>query len=245
MPKPVNRFFLRRFGTRKPSWRHKRRTRLSLTFHPARLAPFPARRHPHRGRSFENAIRNARRRLSSSATTGGKSRWVERCWRTTRHALRSEPRTADATPRRWCDDGSGSDVSLRQLPEHVDIQGLIRDQLLQPNVLGLELLQPLRIIGLHAAVLGEPPVPGRLCDLKVPAHLIQPLAGGQKPVPLSEFANNLIRRMPPPLGSHDVIPPSPKRASESHNTWTTLGGPPQSHVWFAEERQLPLEDRPA
>ncbi len=45
-----------------------------------------------------------------------------------------------------------------------------------------------------------------------------------------ELANNLVRRMPPPLSSHDVIPPSPKRASESHNTWTTLGGPPQAHL---------------
>ncbi len=90
MPKPVNRFFLRRLGTRNPSWRHRRRIRLSLTTHPARLAPFAARRHPQRGRSFENAIRNSRRRSSCPSTTGGKSRWVERCWRTTRHALRSE-----------------------------------------------------------------------------------------------------------------------------------------------------------
>ncbi len=63
--------------------------------------------------------------------------------------------------------------------------------------------------------------------IKASADLIEALATREKPLALGELANNLVRRMPPPLGCHDVIPPSPKRASESHNAWTTLRGSPQ------------------
>ncbi len=34
----------------------------------------------------------------------------------------------------------------------------------------------------------------------------------------------MVQRMPSPLRPHDVAPPSPKRASESHNVWAALGG---------------------
>ncbi len=46
---------------------------------------------------------------------------------------------------------------LCDLAEHVDVEHLVRDELLQPGVLRLEFLEPLRVGGLHAAVL--PPAP--------------------------------------------------------------------------------------
>ncbi len=52
----------------------------------------------------------------------------------------------------------GSNVSLGQLLERVDVEGLIGDQLLQPSVLRLEFLQALGVTGIHAAVLRQPPV---------------------------------------------------------------------------------------
>ena len=66
--------------------------------------------------------------------------------------------------------------------------GLIRDELLQPGALRLQLLQPFRVAGFHPAVLREPPMPRRLRDLMVPAHLIKLPAASQKPVTLSQFA---------------------------------------------------------
>lgn len=68
--------FLRFFvGTRTPSSRHSRRIRLLLTCQPALRASVAARRHPQRGRRFENS----RRRASLSGIGGGARRWVERC----------------------------------------------------------------------------------------------------------------------------------------------------------------------
>src|SRR5438105_645064 len=57
-----------------------------------------------------------------------------------------KPRTVHAT-RRWRRaDGSGSEVSLGQLLEHVDVERLVRDQLLESCVLAFEFLQPLRVV---------------------------------------------------------------------------------------------------
>ena len=71
---------------------------------------------------------------------------------------------AAASPRRG-GDGSGSEVSLGQLLEHRLVELGLGQELLQPGVLALELLEPLGVVGLHAAVLGDPAVPGRLGDL--------------------------------------------------------------------------------
>ena len=73
----------------------------------------------------------------------------------------------------------------------------------------------------------EPPMPRRLRDLMVPAHPIKLPAASKKPVTPSQHADDSIRRMPPPLPCHDPAPPSPKRASESHHTWTTTPGSAQ------------------
>jgi len=86
---------------------------------------------------------------------------------------------------------------LRDLLEHVDVEGLVGHQLLQPGVLGLQFLEAFGVAGLHAAVLGHPAMPGRLGDLQMPAHLGKLLTGAEEPVALGELANDLIRRMPP------------------------------------------------
>lgn len=79
VPIPVSRFLWRFTGTRRPSSRHSRRTRLSLTCQPALRAALAARRQPHRGRRVAKLRRNSRNRRSSSEIGGGPSRWVERC----------------------------------------------------------------------------------------------------------------------------------------------------------------------
>ena len=89
-PMPVNRFFLRRCGTRRPSSRHSRRMRLLLTVQPARRAILAARRHPQRGRSVENRRSQARNSASSLLIGGGARRIVDRCRPTTVQARRSD-----------------------------------------------------------------------------------------------------------------------------------------------------------
>ena len=79
VPVPVSRFLRLRCGTRRPSSRHRRRMRLSLTAQPPRRAALAARRQPHRGRSLEKARRNSRSCSSSTVRTGAASRWVDRC----------------------------------------------------------------------------------------------------------------------------------------------------------------------
>jgi hypothetical protein len=123
----------------------------------------------------------------------------------------------------------GSEVSRRDLLEHVDVEGLVGHQLLQPGVLGFEFFEPLGLVGLHTAVLGKPAMPRRLSDLQVSAHLAQFLAGPEEFVALGELAD-LIRRMPPRLfdamSLFDSSSPE-DRATESHNDWTTTTGSPQ------------------
>src|SRR5690606_29042328 len=116
------------------------------------------------------------------------------------------------------------------LLEHVDVESLIGDQLLEPGVLGLELFEPFGLVGLHAAVLGYPAMPGRFGDLQVPTHLSELLAAPEQLVALGQLADDLIRRMPPALVRCHVVVDSSlpaDRATESHNDWTTTRGSPQ------------------
>ncbi len=82
--------------------------------------------------------------------------------------------------------GAGSEVSRRDLLEHVDIKGLVGDQLLESGVLGLEFFEAVGVIGFHAAVLGHPAMPGRLGDLQMPAHLGQFLPRPEQLVALGQ-----------------------------------------------------------
>ena len=61
-------------------------------------------------------------------------------------------------------DVPGSEVSLRNFLQDRKIQLLFRHNLLEPDVLLLELLQPLRLVQLQPPVLASPPVVGVLGD---------------------------------------------------------------------------------
>jgi hypothetical protein len=61
----------------------------------------------------------------------------------------------------------GSEVSLGQLPQGVLLQLSLGQQPLQPSILAGELLEALGVVGLEPAVLGPPPVIGRLRDLQL------------------------------------------------------------------------------
>src|SRR5690606_30214538 len=134
------------------------------------------------------------------------------------------PRTGHTACTLHAVDGSGSEVSLRDLPQHRLVQLGLGEKLLEAGVLALELLEPLRVAGLHAAVLSDPTMPGRLRDLQVPAHLVELGTAGEQLVALGELPDDLVGRVPPSLG-HECGPPSPHRgATDSHNRWTTTGG---------------------
>ena len=182
-PTPVRRFLRRRGETRSPSVRQSHRMCLLLTFHPALRAIFAARRHPHRGQSVENSRSQPRSSASSAVTGGGVSRCVERCGPTVRHARRSDTRTGRAASSLLLARGSGSKVSRRDLPQHVLVELGVREQSLQSSLLGLEFLEAFRIAGFHSAVLGEPPMPGRLGDLQASAHLGEFCAAGEGLLP--------------------------------------------------------------
>ena len=67
---------------------------------------------------------------------------------------------------------------------------------LQPGVLGLQPAQPLRLIGLHPAVLRPPAIRGDLGDLEVPHHLGDVLPLVEQSLAPTELADNLLGRMP-------------------------------------------------
>ena len=88
---------------------------------------------------------------------------------------------------------------------HRLVQLRLRQQLLQPGVLRLQLLEPPRVAGAHARIGPPPPVPGRLGDLQMPEHLGQVAARSEHPLALADLANRLLRTMASPL--HRGHPP--------------------------------------
>jgi hypothetical protein len=85
-------------------------------------------------------------------------RWVERCWPTIRHARRC------GIPSRLEHlHGSASPRRAYQFPRLISRSASISSSFvghdpLQPSVLPLEVLEPLGVVGLHAAELVAPPV---------------------------------------------------------------------------------------
>ena len=53
----------------------------------------------------------------------------------------------------------------------------------------------LGVVGLHAAVLVAPAVPGRLGDLEVPGHLLDGLALAEELLALGQLADDLLGRV--------------------------------------------------
>jgi len=114
-------------------------------------------------------------------------------------------RTVHRAPEQRGVDGPGSEVSPGQLLEHVDVQGLIGDDLLQPLVLLLQLLESFGVLALHPAVLGHPAMPGRGRHLQVLAHLVDVLALIQQLLTLAELADRLLRGVPSSRHDREVL----------------------------------------
>ena len=121
-----------------------------------------ARLQPQRGRlrGRSPATRPAGR-VRRRKAQGRRRRWVDRDWPTTRQARRSvTPNCWLERPPRLAGGCPGSEVSLGQLLEHVDVELPDRRRSSSDGVLLLELLEPLGIVSLHPAVLVPPAVPG-------------------------------------------------------------------------------------
>src|SRR5690606_20444745 len=89
----------------------------------------------------------------------------------------------------------GWSVSLGDLLEHLDVQRLVGDDLLQSVVLLFQRLQPLGLLALHAAVLGSPATQGGFADLQGLQYLADALASRQHGVGVAELFDDLFSRV--------------------------------------------------
>src|SRR5829696_3395368 len=196
VPVAMRRRLRERTGRRRPSSRHSRWMRLWFTpvqgWPGSRRSTRQAIRQPHRGCARATSRSFSRSRRSASGGVEGGRRWEtpKRCCR-----------CPTALRRR-----SGSEVSLGQLLEQVDVQRLVGDQPLEPGVLGLQLPQLLGLAGLHPAILGPPAVPGRLADLQHPQHFSEVLAVVQQTLALADFPDCLLRGVPVSLHVIVLLP---------------------------------------
>ena len=122
----------------------------------------------------------------------------------TRAAAR--PRIAPATCRPPGVAGSGSPFSLGDLLQHRLIELRLREELLQPAVLTLKLLELLRVVGLHATELVPPPVIRLRRHLEMAGDFVDVFALGEEPVGLAQLPDHLLRRVPASL--HDRVLPA-------------------------------------
>ncbi|MFT7394992.1 MAG: hypothetical protein ACI83Y_002675 [Candidatus Azotimanducaceae bacterium] len=83
--------------------------------------------------------------------------------------------------------GSGSKFPLCDLAQDVDVERLVRDQLFESRVFALQLFESFGVVGFHAAVLGDPAVPGRFGDLEMATYLVEFLTGRQLFLPSASF----------------------------------------------------------
>src|SRR4051812_3749264 len=97
---------------------------------------------------------------------------------------------------------TGSPVSLRDLLQSLILKQLIRDDPLQPRVPALELLQPLRILSLQAAVLLPPTMQRLLGYLQLLRDRGDLLTLPKQPIGLTQLPDDLLRRMPAMLRRH-------------------------------------------
>jgi hypothetical protein len=78
-------------------------------------------------------------------------------------------------------------------------------------------------------MVGQPAMPRRFRDIRMPAHLGQFLANTEHLVALSELADDPVRRVPPALVQCYVVGKSScpnTRATKPHNDWTTTESSP-------------------
>jgi len=83
--------------------------------------------------------------------------------------------------------------AIVRLPQDRDVELLLGDQPLEPCVLDLELLQPLRRLRRHAAVLVAPAVEGLLAHAEVLEHLRHRAARREHGVGLAKLVDDLLR----------------------------------------------------
>src|SRR5262249_47222456 len=108
-------------------------------------------------------------------------------------ATRRTPLAGSAPPAAF---GRASPLFSRDLLEHLLVEQGLGQQLLQPGVLAPQLLEPLGLVGLHAAVLVAPAVQGRLADGQPLADLGDGQPLGQVGVGLAQLGDDLFRRVP-------------------------------------------------
>src|SRR5690606_34889450 len=92
---------------------------------------------------------------------------------------------------------TGLPLSLGDLLQGEDIQSLIRDEPLELQILGLEFLQALELVGLHAAILGFPAMIRLLGDLELLADLGDCLPAAKVHLGLAQLLDDLLRGVLP------------------------------------------------
>ena len=200
VPIPVRRFLRFLVGTRRPSSRHRRRIRLLFTCQPALRAAVAARRHPHRGRRLENVPQE----LPQPLLVIGDRRRGEALGGAVLADHGAGSSFGDPEPVTQHRHGAALAVRGQKFPSAISRNMSMSSAWFATSFFNrafsrLELLEPLRVVGLHPAVLGEPAMPRRLRDLEMPAHLVELLARRELPVAFVELADDLFRRVPPAL----------------------------------------------
>jgi hypothetical protein len=84
------------------------------------------------------------------------------------------------------------------------VQAEIGNQFLQPGVLHLQLLQPLRLVHLHPAILAAPPIQGLFAHPNPPTGLGYRGAARHSHLNLTQLADDLFRRKS--LTRHQILP---------------------------------------
>ena len=80
--------------------------------------------------------------------------------------------------------------------QHLDVELLVRHDLLQPPILVFELLESLGFFGLHPSVLGPPAMQCRLADSQLFQHRRHVLSGVEHRVRIPQLRHDLLRRIP-------------------------------------------------
>ena len=115
---------------------------------------------------------------------------------------------------------AGSDVSRGHLFKNRVVERLVRHQPLQPGVLLLERLHPLRLVEAQAAVLFPPSIVGLLADAELRTDLRDAQPAASFHLGLTQLRDDVLRAEP--LAWH---PAASRVAPESyHSGWTGLRG---------------------
>ena len=145
------------------------------------------------------------------------------------------PGNAPAEPQRLCGDAPGSEVSLGKIFKHRLFQLCLRQKLLEPCVLLLQLGQPSGLLGLHPPVLLPPAVVGRLRHLDHAADVGDGLALGDQLLGGLELADDLLRCVPGAF--HGEVPGPVWPDEDSHSPWIDCQGPRHALVSRARPKR--------